>query len=92
MFHGALQAGTIGADDIGMFPVYDAAASVVMQAGVANVDTVVVDGRVVKRHGKLLYGDLARRKAELKRSGERIMAACGLLPEKTAAASDAASA
>lgn len=71
------------ADDINMFPVHDAAASVVMQAGVANVDTVLVAGRVVKRHGKLLYGDLARRKTELRSSGERILAACGLLPEQS---------
>jgi 5-methylthioadenosine/S-adenosylhomocysteine deaminase len=69
----------LDADGINMFPVYDAAASVVMQAGIVNVDTVLVAGCVVKRNGKLLYGDLARRKTELKRSGERIMAACGLL-------------
>jgi cytosine/adenosine deaminase-related metal-dependent hydrolase len=72
------------ADDINMFPVHDAVASVVMQAGVSNVDTVLVGGRVMKRHGKLLYGDLARRKLELRRSGERILAACGLLPERVA--------
>ena len=61
------------ADDITMFPVRDAVASIVMQAGVANVDTVLVAGRVMKRGGKLLHPGLAELKAALRRSGDRIL-------------------
>jgi hypothetical protein len=39
-----------------------------MQAGVANVDTVLVAGRVVKRDGKLLYAQIADKKAALRRT------------------------
>jgi len=65
------------ADDLNMFPVHDPVASTVMQAGVANVDTVLVAGRVVKRNGKLLYAQLAEKKAALQRSGERILSEFG---------------
>jgi 5-methylthioadenosine/S-adenosylhomocysteine deaminase len=65
------------ADDIGMFPVRDAAASIVMQGGVANVDTVLIAGRVMKRNGKLLHPGLAELKAALRRSGDRILADFG---------------
>ncbi|HXF87360.1 MAG TPA: amidohydrolase family protein [Xanthobacteraceae bacterium] len=65
------------ADDLNLFPVHDPVASAVMQAGVANVDTVLVAGRAVKRNGNLLYPRLAERKAILRRSGERILADFG---------------
>jgi cytosine/adenosine deaminase-related metal-dependent hydrolase len=71
----------LSAEDINMHPVYDPVASAVMQGGVANVDTVLIAGRVVKRNGRLLYSKLQDRKQELRRSGERILAACGLLPQ-----------
>ena len=72
------------ADDLSMFPVTDPVASVVMQAGVANVDTVLVAGRIVKRDGRLLYGALAEKKAALRQSGERILTDFGLLPRNAA--------
>jgi 5-methylthioadenosine/S-adenosylhomocysteine deaminase len=72
------------ADDLAMFPVTDPVASVVMQGGVANVDTVLVAGRVVKRGGKLLYAQLAEKKAALQKSGERILTDFGLLPRRAA--------
>lgn len=72
------------ADDINMLPVWDPVASVVMQAGVANVDTVLVAGRAVKRGGKLLYPDLARKAQALRASGERILTDFGWLPKKAA--------
>jgi 5-methylthioadenosine/S-adenosylhomocysteine deaminase len=65
------------ADDITMFPVRDPVASIVMQAGVANVDTVLVGGRVMKRGGKLTHPGLAGLKAALRRSGDRILADFG---------------
>ncbi|MEI7805664.1 MAG: amidohydrolase family protein [Hyphomicrobiales bacterium] len=72
------------AGDLNMFPVVDPVASVVMQAGVANVDTVLVAGRVVKRNGKLLYAGLEEKKAALQKSGERILTDFGLLPLRAA--------
>jgi cytosine/adenosine deaminase-related metal-dependent hydrolase len=76
----------LSAEDINMFPVHDAVASIVMQAGVCNVDTVLVAGRVVKRHGKLLYARLADRKAELRTSGDRVLDAFAALAQKAEAA------
>jgi len=55
-----------------------------MQAGVSNVDTVLVAGRVVKRDGKLLYSQIADKKAALQKSGERILTDFGLLPLRAA--------
>jgi hypothetical protein len=46
----------------------------VLHAGVANVDTVLVGGNVVKQNGKLTYRDLPRRLVELERSSERLNA------------------
>jgi 5-methylthioadenosine/S-adenosylhomocysteine deaminase len=66
------------ADDLNLLPVVDPVASIVLHAGTANVDTVLVAGRVVKRHGKLAYADLARRKAELAESSRRVLGAARL--------------
>jgi cytosine/adenosine deaminase-related metal-dependent hydrolase len=74
----------VRADDLALFPVTDPVASLVMQAGVANVDTVLVAGRVVKRNGKLAYAHLAEKKAALQKSGERILTDFGLLPRRAA--------
>jgi cytosine/adenosine deaminase-related metal-dependent hydrolase len=72
------------ADDLAMFPVTDPVASVVMQGGIGQVDTVLVAGRVVKRDGHLLYGALAEKKTALRKSGERILTDFGLLPSQAA--------
>lgn len=72
------------ADDLAMFPVTDPVASVVMQGGVVNVDTVLVAGRVVKRDGRLLYGALADKKTALRQSGRRILTDFGLLSREAA--------
>ena len=60
--------------DINMRAAPDPIAAIVLHAGVANVDTVIVGGNVVKQHGKLTYADLPRRLAELERSSERLCA------------------
>jgi 5-methylthioadenosine/S-adenosylhomocysteine deaminase len=65
------------ADDINMAPVVDPIASIVCHAGPANVDTVLVGGRVLKRAGKLLYPDLARKHAHLTETSRRIVSAAG---------------
>ena len=74
----------VRADDISMFPVRDPIGSIVMQGGVATVDTVMIAGRVMKRHGRLLYPRLAERMAALRRSGDRILADFGYLPRRAA--------
>jgi cytosine/adenosine deaminase-related metal-dependent hydrolase len=70
--------------DLNLFPVHDPVASVVMQAGVANVDTVLVAGRIVKRGGALLYSDLEQKKSMLRSSGQRILRDFGLTPQRAA--------
>jgi cytosine/adenosine deaminase-related metal-dependent hydrolase len=59
--------------DINMVPMHDAVGCAVMQASPANVDTVMIAGRVVKRGGKLLAGGLPDKMARLQRSGARIV-------------------
>ncbi len=68
----------VRADDLNMWPVHDPVASVVMQAGTGNVDTVLVAGKVRKRRGKLLFTKLEQRKHELLVSGRRILSEMGL--------------
>jgi cytosine/adenosine deaminase-related metal-dependent hydrolase len=72
------------AGDLNMFPVVDPVTSVVMQASVANVDMVLVAGRVVKRDGKLLYAQIEDKKVALQESGKRILTDFGLLPLRAA--------
>jgi len=68
----------IRATDLNMQPVHDAVSSVVFQASLANIDSVMVAGRWKKRAGKLLEGDLAGDLQELRASGEKITRAMGL--------------
>lgn len=60
--------------DINMRAARDPVSAIVLHAGVTNVDTVIVGGNIVKQNGKLTYGDLPRRLAELERSSERLYA------------------
>ena len=50
----------IRGNDINIAPVADIEASVVQSATPANVDTVLVDGRIVKRGGKLVAYDVGQ--------------------------------
>lgn len=63
----------LSARDPNMHPVVDPAASILLHAGVANVDTVMIGGVFQKRGGRLLYGDLPRRLDELGQSSARIL-------------------
>ena len=67
-------------DDLNMFPVHDPLSSLVTQAGISNVDTVLIGGQVMKRGGQLLLANIAEKKAALQRSGERILRDFGELP------------
>jgi len=62
----------IRADSLNMRPMHDPVASVVMQASLANVDTVLVAGAIRKLNGKLVFPSLDARLAELEESGRRI--------------------
>jgi cytosine/adenosine deaminase-related metal-dependent hydrolase len=72
------------ADDMNMVPMHDVVGCVVMQASTANVDTVTIAGRVVKRGGKLLAAGLADKMTALQRSGDRILADFAALPRRVA--------
>ena len=64
----------IRADTLNMRPLHDPVASVVMQASLANVDTVLVAGEVRKRRGQLVFPSLDARLTALDESGHRLAA------------------
>jgi 5-methylthioadenosine/S-adenosylhomocysteine deaminase len=72
------------ADGIHMMPLNDPVAAVVLHAGPADVDTVLVGGEVVKESGRLANGRAQEGTALVQSSRERIVAALeprgGLLP------------
>jgi cytosine/adenosine deaminase-related metal-dependent hydrolase len=63
----------VRATDLNMQPLHDPAAALVTQAGLANVDSVMIAGEFRKRHGRMLFADLASRQQQLVSSGLRIM-------------------
>jgi cytosine/adenosine deaminase-related metal-dependent hydrolase len=67
----------LSADDLNMWPVHDPVASVITQASLANVDSVMIAGQWRKRAGKLLYPRLRERQLALEESGRRILAEPG---------------
>ena len=67
----------IRGNDINIAPVADVEASVVQSATPANVDTVLVDGRIVKRDGKLVAYDVDKIVRDAKASALRIRTAAG---------------
>lgn len=69
-------------DALNMTPLLDPVGCTVMQASTANVDTVLIAGRVVKQNGKLLAAGLAENMHALQRSSERIMADFRALPSR----------
>jgi cytosine/adenosine deaminase-related metal-dependent hydrolase len=67
----------IRGNDINIAPVADIETSVVQSATPANVDTVMVDGRIVKRGGRLVAYDVDKVVREAKASALRIRTAAG---------------
>jgi 5-methylthioadenosine/S-adenosylhomocysteine deaminase len=67
----------IRGNDINVAPVADIETSVVQSATAANVDTVMVDGRIVKRGGKLVAYDVDKVVREAKASALRIRTSAG---------------
>jgi 5-methylthioadenosine/S-adenosylhomocysteine deaminase len=60
--------------DPNLCAIADPIAAVVLHATVANVDTVLVDGTILKRGGHLVRPDLPQRRSELERSSEKLRA------------------
>ena len=58
---------------INMQPVHDPVSAVVIQATLANVDSVMVAGQWRKRSGKLVAGGLSNKIDQLRASGQRIL-------------------
>ena len=67
----------IRGNDLNIAPVADIEASIVQSAMPANVDTVMVDGKIVKRGGKLVAYDVDKVVREAKASALRIRTAAG---------------
>jgi 5-methylthioadenosine/S-adenosylhomocysteine deaminase len=67
----------IRANDINVAPLANIETTVVQSATPANVDTVLVDGRIVKRHGKLTAYDVEKVVRDAKASALRIRTAAG---------------
>jgi cytosine/adenosine deaminase-related metal-dependent hydrolase len=61
-------------DHINMVPVDDPVAALVTCADVSNIDAVLVDGRIVKRDGKLVGADLARVGSLARAARDHVMA------------------
>ncbi|MDC0767187.1 amidohydrolase family protein [Streptomyces sp. HD] len=64
----------IDATALNVAPVHDAAAAVTLSADVSNVDTVIVDGVIHKRDGRLV-ADVARARRLVSESRDRLLAA-----------------
>jgi len=68
----------LDAEDPSVFPVGDAAGTIVAAGHPGLVDSVFVAGRAVKRHGRLLDVDLPKLRARLLESRDRIAEAAGI--------------
>lgn len=63
----------INASDLNLYPVHDPVASVVMQTGLANIESVMIGGVWKKRNGRLLVEGLDAKKELLAQSGRRLV-------------------
>ena len=70
------------ADDMNMVPLHDLVGGIVMQASAANVDTVMIAGRIVKQGGWLSRRDGAGLLSNLRESAGRIRADFEALPQR----------
>ncbi|MGQ4619392.1 amidohydrolase family protein [Nocardia sp. R7R-8] len=87
---GSLQVGkaadiiTVRTDAINTMPSYDPVGTFVLQSHPGNIDTVLVDGEILKRDGKLVQ-DIAPLRAQLEKSAaylfEHIERNGGLIPQ-----------
>jgi cytosine/adenosine deaminase-related metal-dependent hydrolase len=68
----------VRADTLNMQPVHDPVSAVVMQASLANIESVMVAGRWRKRGGRVLDADIPTLLERLLQSGQKITQAMGL--------------
>lgn len=82
----------IRTDDVAVFPVTKAIATIVQAVERSNVDTVIVRGEVRKRGGKLVGIDVTKLQAEVNAARDRLFAVSGYRTDlfSTAAAKSAA--
>lgn len=64
--------------DLNLWPVNDPVNAIVTQAGLSNVESVIIAGEFKKRDGKLLVGDQPKLRRELSASASRILTSIGL--------------
>lgn len=69
-------------DALGLAPMWDPYAAIVSYGHASLVDTVMVDGQIVKRHGRLVGIDWPSVRAELERSRAAIRQRFALIPEQ----------
>lgn len=67
----------IRTDDVNIAPLAHIETTVVQSAGPANVDTVMVDGRILKRHGSLMHFDVPEVVKRAEVSARRIRSVAG---------------
>jgi 5-methylthioadenosine/S-adenosylhomocysteine deaminase len=67
----------IDASDLNVAPAVDLESTVVRSATPANVDTVMIDGRILKRHRELVAFDVGRVVREAEESSHRVRARAG---------------
>jgi 5-methylthioadenosine/S-adenosylhomocysteine deaminase len=70
--------------DLNIAPVVDLESTIVRSATPANIDTVMIDGRILKRHRELVAFDVARVVQEAEQSSREVRARAGgrLQPER----------
>jgi 5-methylthioadenosine/S-adenosylhomocysteine deaminase len=71
----------IRVDQINTMPLTNPVAAVVAAADTSNVDTVLVQGRIVKRNGRLVDFDRAKLLHEAERSRDFLLDAAELTPD-----------
>jgi cytosine/adenosine deaminase-related metal-dependent hydrolase len=73
----------IGTGSLNMFPVNNPVGAVVEAAHVGNVDTVMVAGRIVKRHGQLVGVDLPALRRRMEHARDALFARAGVPADGT---------
>ena len=72
-------------DLINVMPLNNAYGAVALGMDTSNVDTVIVDGRIMKRHGRLVGVDQARLQQDLNAARTHVLSSCGYDLSPTAA-------
>jgi cytosine/adenosine deaminase-related metal-dependent hydrolase len=71
----------IRTDQVNVAPIVDPVSTVVICADTSNVDTVFVNGRILKHNGQLLRVDLPRLLQRLNHSRDHLLSNAGVIPK-----------